>query len=139
MAKILKEKLYFSEKALKNWKLDGKSFLSLKDTEIDKLIELSQEEKDKLKSFLSKHKSSSKIEATSTEKTKPENIKTEQDKNEIIITEEPKDNEKDKNKKEEKKNYENAIKISKESKKEEIIKFLEKYYHIFIVDFIVYI
>ena len=127
VAKILKEKLYFSEKALKNWKLDGKSFLSLKDTEIDKLIELSQEEKDKLKSFLSKHKSSSKIEATSTEKTKPENIKTEQDKNEIIITEEPKDNEKDKNKKEEKKNYENAIKISKESKKEEIIKFLEKY------------
>ena len=31
VAKILKEKLYFSEKALKNWKLDGKSFLSLKE------------------------------------------------------------------------------------------------------------
>ena len=52
VAKILKEKLNFSEKALKDWKMDGKSFLSLVDTEIDKLTELSQEEKDKLKNFL---------------------------------------------------------------------------------------
>ena len=127
VVKILKEKLNFSEKALKEWKLDGKSLLILIDSEIDKLNELSEEEKNELKQFLAEQKSSLKTETTFTKETIPENNEIEQDKEDNKNIKEPEDNKAGKDKKEEMKNDKDAIKLSKESKKEDIIQFLEKY------------
>ena len=133
VAKFLKEKLNFSEKALKDWKLDGQSFLSLIDTEIDKLSDLSPEEKDKLKNYLKEQKSLSKDETTINQETQEKKTDSETKEKEPVDNkkEEKKDNEvKEKIvevKIEEKKKEENEIKINVESKKEDIIKFLEKH------------
>ena len=142
VAKFLKNKLNFSETTLKDWKLDGQALLSLIETEIEKLNEISKEEKEKLKKFLSEQKAQSKPEktvvTTTTEisKEKPEEPKANQDN--IVpenIKKKTEDN-KEKNKKEDEikiqeikekeKDDNKEINLSKESKKEDIIKFLEK-------------
>jgi len=116
-----------------DWKLDGQSFLSLIDTEIDKLSDLSPEEKDKLKNYLKEQKSLSKDETTINQETQEKKTDSETKEKEPVDNkkEEKKDNEvKEKIvevKIEEKKKEENEIKINVESKKEDIIKFLEKH------------
>ena len=108
VSKFLKNKLNFSENALKEWNLDGKTLLSLKEADIENIKEISKNEKNELKIFLlNYHQSLSKSEDGK--------IKQEENNNEI-----PNENEKEKTEKGE-------IKINKESKKEDIIKFLEKY------------
>ena len=93
---------------MKEWNLDGKTLLSLKEADIENIKEISKNEKNELKIFLlNYHQSLSKSEDGK--------IKQEENNNEI-----PNENEKEKTEKGE-------IKINKESKKEDIIKFLEKY------------
>ena len=126
VAKFLKDKLNFSETALKDWKLDGNSLLSLSEPAIDKLNELSQEEKENLKKFLAEQRSSSQSQETVTIETKTEVEKVKDEEKDDKIKKLPEDSKK-KEKKEEEKKEETEIKISHESKKEDIIKFLEKY------------
>ena len=105
VAKFLKEKLNFSEKALKEWKLDGKSLLSLKNDEIDKLNKLTKEEKDNLKKFLTEEKGPIPLETEIKNEIKIEEHKVEKDNKDdkIKIKQKPEDSKKVKEKKEEKK------------------------------------
>ena len=116
----LKNKLNFSENSIKKWELDGKQTLSLTENDIDKIKTILEEEKKALKKYINEQKQVSAPSSTPTPTTtKEETIKEKKDK-------EPKDNE---SKKEKEENVKDKIeiKINKESKKEDIIKFLEKH------------
>mgnify|MGYP002626049372 CR=1 FL=1 len=58
VSKFLKLKMKFSQEAIKNLELDGESFFDLKDEEINKITELSSEEKERLKKLLNNLKNS---------------------------------------------------------------------------------
>ena len=124
VVKFLKDKLNFSENTLKDWKLDGQALLSLIETEIEKLKEISQEEKNKLKKFISENKPPSNPEKPVTTTIKNPTQKTESPKT-VQNDKVPQDNKKISEEGKEKEDN-NEIKLSKESKKEDIVKFLEK-------------
>ena len=94
VAKFLKDKLNFSETALKDWKLDGNSLLSLSEPAIDKLNELSQEEKENLKKFLAEQRSSSQSQETVTIETKTEVEKVKDEEKDDKIKKLPEDRKK---------------------------------------------
>ena len=151
--KYLKDNLHFSEKSLEKWNLDGKALFSLGETDLDKLQDIS-EDKEKLKKFLIEQKVIPKQETTLTtpsNETKTDNNNTNKTEQEIKekdgngenkeIKEENKDiKEEDQNKNKQettknneipadkKKEEENELKLNKDSKKEDIIKYLEKYH-----------
>ena len=56
VAKFLKNKLGFKNESIEALDLDGESIFLLKDSEIDELTELSEEERDNLKKFLNEEK-----------------------------------------------------------------------------------
>ena len=146
VVKFLKNKLNFSEKTLKKWELDGQSLFSLNETDIEKIKDISPEEKEKLNKFLVEQKtiskneenkllSSKEIEAGNNkkdnEKKEPidNSVKNDNNKNKIGEEQNKQGNIDEKNEKiikEEEKKKEEEIKINKESKKEVINKPPEK-------------
>ena len=119
---FLKKKLNFSEKAISyiiNEELDADIFFALTENDIKKFEGISEQEKEALNIYLTEYrKENEKNEIKKTEG--DNNIKTDTDKK---IKQEPEDTKK----KEPEKKEENIIQINKESKKEDIIKYLSKF------------
>ena len=146
---FLKKKLNFSEKAIESLQeqdLDAEVFFSLSEDDINNFEEISEPEKEKLNEFLKdfrKEKESKIVKENTKEEVtnilkeqknisnpetkiktnekilKNEDVKNKEEKKNENILKEPEDNKKEKNT--------NEIKINKESKKEDVIKFLKKF------------
>ena len=138
VAKFLKEKLKFSDKAIESLELEGETLFSLEEKEIDDVEELTQEEKDNLKKFLNEEKEKRQKEKSIEENGKPEEIsqKVEEVKNDERPAENVElkvDNKNSKKEEKEKKDEEKEkiekkenINEEKEKEKHEIVMMEEK-------------
>jgi len=153
VANFLKNKMGLKDEVIGNLALDGESLFQLTDEDIDDLQELTQEEKEKLKQFLNENKQEKddKQDEKKDEENKEKDDKKDEENKEKDDKKDEENKEKDDKKDEENKEKDNKkdeenkekepkdnkddeknlkkesdIKITKDTKKEDIIKFLKE-------------
>ena len=123
VASYLKEKLNFTDKSIKELNLDGNSLFSLKREQIEKLKEINEDEKNKLKAFLNVEKNITDSEREKIEKRekeeKEEKEKEEKEKREKIEKREKDEKEEKEKEEKEKREKEEKEKREKEEKEKE--------------------